>query len=144
MNAPVGPTAGFAGNPRAITERSPVTVTLLGLVTCGIYFIVWGYQTTEEIRLATGDQTINPGKDVLLSFVTCGVWLMVSHYRNAKKIYELGQQLGLSRKDQSQTAVLVDLFAMPFTPALLQSEYNHIARAAKALGQGLSRDTAPS
>ena len=135
MNAPAGPIA-FAGNPRAITERSPVTVVLLGLVTCGIYWIIWGYQTTEEIRLATGDETIKPGRDVLLCFVTCGVWLMYTHYRNAKKVFELGQQLGLTRKDQSQTVVLVDLFAMPITPALLQAEYNHVAQAAKALGQG--------
>jgi hypothetical protein len=134
MNASHGPTPPLAGNPRAITERSPVTVTLLGLVTCGIYIIVWGYQTTEEIRLATGDESIKPGRDLLLSFVTCGVWLVFTHYRNAKKIHELGQQLGLKRNDQSTTAVLVDMFAMPFTPALLQAEYNEVAKAAKALG----------
>ena len=117
------------GDPSAMTERSPAMVVVLGIVTCGIYTLIWYYQTTEELRIATGDDSIKPGLDIVLTFVTCGIWWVYTDYRNAKKVYELSQRMGLGRSDQAMVVLLVDLFATVVTPALLQAEYNEIARA---------------
>lgn len=118
------------GNPAAMTVRNPGMVVLLSIVTCGIYTLVWYYQTTEELRIATGDDSIKPGLDLVLSFVTCGIWWIYTDYRNAKKVYELAQRMGLQRSDQSVIVLVVDFVAGFVTPALLQTEYNEIARAA--------------
>ena len=137
MNAPFPPYAPGApplGNPRAMTERSPATVVILGIVTCGVYLLIWGYQTTEELRVATGDESLKPGLDLLLTFLTCGIWWIYTDYRNAKKVWELGNRMGLRRSDQSTIVLILDFVAMLITPAVLQTEYNEIAKAAKALG----------
>ena len=133
MSSPYGPGAPPLGNPLAMTERSPATVVIFGILTCGIYLLVWGYQTTDELRIATGDETLKPGVDLLLTFVTCGVWWIYTDYRNAKKVWELGNRLGLRRSDQSTMVLLLDFVAMLITPAILQAEYNEVAKAAKAL-----------
>lgn len=119
------------GDPSAMTERNPALVVVLGMLTCGIYTLVWYYQTTEELRIATGDESIKPGLDILLTFVTCGIWWVYTDYRNAKKAYELSQRLGLGRSDQAVIVLVVDLVAAIVTPALLQAEYNEIAKAAR-------------
>ena len=114
-----------------MTERNPAMIVVLGILTCGIYTLVWYYQTTEELRIATGDDSIKPGLDILLTFVTCGIWWVYTDYRNAKKAFELSQQMGLGRSDQAVIVLVVDLFAAMITPALLQAEYNEIAKAAR-------------
>ncbi len=134
MSQPHYPLNASRGDPRAITERSPATVVILGIVTCGIYLLVWNYQTTEELRLATGDESLKPGLDIVLTFVTCGVWWIYTDYRNAKKAWELGNQLGLRRGDQSTMVLVLDFVAMLITPAILQTEYNEIAKAARRGG----------
>jgi heme/copper-type cytochrome/quinol oxidase subunit 4 len=37
------------------TYKSPVTVIILSIVTCGIYYIYWAYQTNEEIKRLSGN-----------------------------------------------------------------------------------------
>lgn len=125
------PPYGAAGEPSAMTERSPATVVILGIVTCGVYLLIWGYQTTDELRRATGDESLKPGLDLLLTFVTCGVWWIYTDYRNAKKAYELSNRMGLRRSDQSTMVLVLDFVAMLITPAILQTEYNEIAKAAR-------------
>lgn len=41
------------------TQRSPITIILLSIVTCGIYFIYWLYVTSKEINDALGREEIN-------------------------------------------------------------------------------------
>jgi hypothetical protein len=113
-----------------MTERSGVTVILLSLVTCGIYFFVWKYQTTEELKNVSGDTSINPMMDLLLSFVTCGVWAYYTDYRNAKKVHELLRARGSTRGDQSTVVLLLAIFGLYFIGMyMLQEEYNALSRS---------------
>ncbi len=137
---PPGPLApgGGVGNLAAFTQREAVTLLLLTIVTCGIYGLVWKYQTTEELRQATGDDTINPMLDVILPVLTCGVWTIYTHHRNAKKIFELAQRAGVPRTDQSTTVILCDIFGLALVASfILQGEYNALAQAAQ--GRQLTR-----
>ena len=107
------PGGGYGvGQLAALTERSPVTVILLTFVTCGIYALIWKFQTTDELRVASGDESIKPGMDLLLALVTCGIWAIYTDYRNAKKCYELSQQHGLNRSDQSTIVILTVLLGV--------------------------------
>ena len=119
------------GDPTVFEERNPALIVVLSMLTCGIYLFVWYYQTTDELRRATGDESIKPGLDILLTFVTCGIWWVYTDYRNAKKAYELATQMGLGRSDQSTMALILDLFAAVVTPLILQTEYNAIGKAAR-------------
>ena len=62
-------------------KRSPAMVIVLYFITCGIYFYYWVYQVSKETKEFLGDDSINPGMEVLLSFVTCtpscrkGIWV---------------------------------------------------------------------
>jgi drug/metabolite transporter (DMT)-like permease len=120
-------------NLSAFTERSPITVLLLSIITCGIYFIVWKYQTTDELRRASGDESLNPTTDLLLGFVTCGLWTLYASYRNAGKIYQLSQRLGMGRSDHATAVLLLGIFGLAAVNIfILQGEYNAMSQAGRA------------
>jgi hypothetical protein len=52
---PPPPAAAPAPSGAVGTLRSPVTVILLSIVTCGIYFFVWTYKTFEEMKAHSGE-----------------------------------------------------------------------------------------
>lgn len=116
MQPAYGPGPGFGGPgpqlvPGVVKIRSPWMTILLMIVTCGIYGVIWFYQTQSEVRDCLNDQTINPGMDLLLSFVTCGIWGMVAQYKTLQKIHAalLPRQPG--RKDQSGNFILFQLLS---------------------------------
>lgn len=117
----------------AMTERSGVTIIILTFVTCGIYYFIWKYQTTQELKNATGDKEMNPGLDLLLSILLCGIWAVFTDYRNAKKAYETLKANGSNRGDQSTIVILLHFLGLGFVSIyMLQEEYNAIAK----LGRG--------
>jgi hypothetical protein len=119
-----------------MTQRSSATVLLLSIVTCGIYKLFWYYQTSDELRRVSGDESINPTTDLLLLFVTCGIWGMYVEYRNVQKVHALlaAQQPG--RTDPSQTIMILNVAALfvgvtgLVATYMSQEEYNQLARAA--------------
>jgi uncharacterized protein DUF4234 len=136
-----GPPAPYGGGPlapsgavnlAAFTQREPVTILLLSLVTCGVYYLIWKYQTTEELRQASGDNSINPGLDLALTVLLCGIWGIYTDYRNAKKVFELAQRSGMQRSDQSTIVLILDLFGLAIaTPFILQGEFNALGQMAQ-------------
>ncbi len=125
--------AGVGGTP-LIVERNALVVILLSLATCGIYGLYWLFKTSDEIRAVTGDEQIKPGLDLLLCLVTCGFWAMYVQYRNVQKVHQVLVRTNPTRKDQSQT-ILILLIAQFFVGVtgfiamyLAQEEYNALAR----------------
>jgi hypothetical protein len=120
--------------PGVVTERSPLQIILLGMVTCGIYIWWWWYKTTEELKQATGDQSLNPGMDLLLVLLTGGIWGVYIEYRNCKKVHEVLAPGDPARKDQSQTVLIMRIvglfiaFLAFYAIYLTQQEYNAMAR----------------
>lgn len=120
--------------PEAIRERGAVLITILVLVTCGIYGFVWKFQTTSELREATGDESLNPVTDLLLSLVTCGLWSIYTDYRNAQITYELLSRCGVQRENKAILVLILDLVGLyVISPYLIQEELNAASRA-RALG----------
>lgn len=97
--------------PGIIQQRGPLNVLLLGFFTCGVYLLYWFYITTDELRIATNDETLNPGLDLLLLFATCGIWGLYVEYRNAQKIHRVLLARDPLRKDQSQAILMLNIAA---------------------------------
>jgi len=142
MNQPYG---GFPGAPSAaiqiapgvVQERSPITVVLLTIVTCGIYGLYWQFRTSDELRAATNDDSIKPLLELVLTLVTGGIWGVYVQYRNAQKVHAALASREPSRKDQSQSVLILSI-AMYFVGVtgfiamwILQEELNSIARTAR-------------
>ena len=127
----MGPQAG-AG---AIQERSSVLVIVLSIVTCNIYFIYWIWKTSQELRDATGDTTINPMIDLVIGIVTWGMWGIYVMWRNSQKAHQLLVARDPNHKDQSQTVLIMGVLTvivgitMVVAMYLTQEDLNALARA---------------
>mgnify|MGYP005767938385 CR=1 FL=1 len=83
------------------TQRSPITLILLSIVTCGIYFIYWLYVTAKEINDALGREEINTVL-VILGFFCFPVMIYVM-YKFGNAIEELAGRIGM----QSQSSFIL-------------------------------------
>jgi hypothetical protein len=114
-----------------------VVVLLLTLVTCGIYLVYWVYQTSTELKQATGDPSINPTLDLVLMLVTCTLWGYYVLCRDAEKLHRVLVGVDPGHKDQSQTVVTLCVAALfvGFTGAiaiyLVQEDFNRLARGGR-------------
>ena len=134
-----GPPPGAAIQlvPGAVVERNSAMVIVLALVTCGLYMFWWLYQTTEELRVATNDQSLNPMMDLLLIVVTCGLWGMFVEYRNAQKIHQALVGREPNREDKSNMVLMMNVLALfvgvtgLFATYMVQEELNLLSRAAR-------------
>ncbi|MCL2072056.1 MAG: DUF4234 domain-containing protein [Oscillospiraceae bacterium] len=74
------------------TNRSPVTVIILSIVTCGIYSIYWHYVVGKEVNAALGKEAVNPML-VLVSLI-CAPVLFYFIYTLDKAMIELAEEKG--------------------------------------------------
>lgn len=77
--------------------RNVWTVILLTLVTCGIYGIIWVYNTAKEINAYLGEEKINPVLALILCFVPFGILYVFYVYNDALK--EMNAKAGLPQSD---------------------------------------------
>jgi hypothetical protein len=120
--------------PGIITERNSALVVVLTLVTCGAYGLYWVFKTSDELKQATGDSTINPALDLLLSLVTCGLWSWYVQFRDAQIAHRFVSTRDASHKDQSQMILILNVatFVVGVTGLLAmfltQEELNKLSR----------------
>ena len=92
--------------------RSPVTIILLGIVTCGIYLYMWVYKVSDETRQNLGDESIEPGKIILFTILSCGLYLIYWYYQMGSHIQRLYEKKGLTAEDET-TLLLILGVAFP-------------------------------
>lgn len=112
-----------------VEERNVVTWSILTLVTCGIWRLVWLVQIGRDIALLRGDDRPNIVTDLLLSFVTCGMWTFVLSYQWPGLLNEAIEQRG-GQVDRNLPAMslLMALFGFGIVDLILvQGELNKIA-----------------
>ena len=101
-------------------------------MTCGVYYFIWKYKTTEELKAASGDPELNATTDLLISLV-CFFYAIFTDFRNAKKAFELLKKHGSNRTDQSTIVLICHLMGFGFASIyLIQEDLNALAR----LGRG--------
>jgi hypothetical protein len=137
------PGPGYYGPPAAapapggVQERNSVVVILLWFLTCGIYYFYWIYQTSTELKQATGDDSINPTTDLLLTVVTCGLWGYYLLYRDAQKLHQVLVRLDQTHQDQSQTVLMLCIATLvvgvtaPIAVYMVQEDFNRLARGGR-------------
>lgn len=124
---------------RVGANRSPLSVLLLCLVTCGLYYIYWLYVTSKEIEEFLGASDIPPLVDLVLFILTGTLWGFVWDWRTGQKIAAMQARVGLPANDESWLYLLLDLLgAGPVAgvgivvPLLQQSRLNEVYNRARA------------
>ena len=111
-----------------IQERNIVVAIILSLVTCGIYALYWVYKVTEEMKVASGDESLNGVMAVLLPIITCNIYGLFWAYKMGKAVPVAKQKAGLTGDDQSVLYLVLEFVGLSIvTLALCQNELNAIA-----------------
>ncbi len=114
---------------RAGTTREPALVLIFGLVTCGLYYLWWMYETAREIQEFLGEPDISPGVEILLMFITCGIYAIYWDYKYCQKIAQMRSMVGLSPDNQALLCVILNVFVAGLVAAMVeQSQLNEVWR----------------
>lgn len=110
--------------------KSLVPHVLLLLFTCGIYYLVWIYRTTDSLNACKNEEYRTPlNKLLLCMFVP--FYSIYWTYKSAHRIDMLGYEKGI----QGETATLnliLSLFVPILPPILMQSKLNSVIMADSA------------
>ncbi|WP_396199317.1 DUF4234 domain-containing protein [Enterococcus sp.] len=103
-------------------------VILLTIVTCGIYYFYWFYQTTKELTEYSEDYRLSPGLSIALTIVTCGFYQIYWWYRIADIFISAQQKAKYPRlNDNKILFVVLTLFGLDIiNMAILQSDMNQL------------------
>lgn len=122
---------------RVPSERSPLKVLLLLVLTCGLYYFYWVYVTSREIDEFLGESDIPPVVHLLLLVFTATLWGFVWDYQAGRKLVRMQQRAGLPVQDNSLLYLVLDILgAGPvyglgiIVPLWQQSDLNRVYRAA--------------
>jgi len=109
-------------------QRSILMVILLTIVTCGIYYFYWFYQTTKELTEYSEDYRLSPGLSIVLTIVTCGFYQIYWWYRIADIFISAQQKANYPRlNDNKILFVVLTLFGLDIiNMAILQSDMNQL------------------
>ena len=93
------------------TIRPIPIMLLLNIVTCGIYYIYWIYQTSVEIKMCSEREDLNPTIEILLGIITCGLYFKYWYYKYGKIVYkELPIKAGINNaEDKTMVLVVIDI-----------------------------------
>ncbi len=111
-----------------IQNKSIPMVIILSLVTCGIYYYVWMYQTSQEINNSLGDTNENSGLEILFTFLTCGIYGFYWIYKYNHKILRLASNMQKTVSDNTVVCVILSIFGfMIVSQGIMQSQINFLA-----------------
>lgn len=120
------------------TVRDPLIVLVLSLVTCGLYYIWWMYDTSREIDEFLGESDIPPIVHVILFIVTGTLWGYVFDILTARRIFRMQERAGMTPKDNTIVYLILDLVGLGpvgglglVSTMIQQSDLNAIYRRAR-------------
>lgn len=116
-------------------KRNPFGVYLLGLITVGIYTLVWYYKINDEARRYLRDDAIKPAYSVL-AFIPGVILLyippLVSVFRSGERVKRMQTRAGVQSGTVSAALTLLLLFVFGVWVIYLQSGLNQTWEAAAA------------
>jgi len=107
-------------------NRSVALVIILTIVTCGIYGLVWYWQSMNELYKAGGKSIGNLDpiiQFILLFFYVGEIFFAINA---ADNLNEVRAQRGLPAKDDKVLYVVFSIICPIVTMALVQNEMNQI------------------
>ena len=111
----------------SIQKKDIAICIILSIVTCGIYGIIWFVSLTDDVRIASEDQTLpSGGTAFLLTLVTCGIYGFYWAYRMGQAVNTARTKRGLAANDSNSILYLIlQLFGLGIvTYCLIQNELN--------------------
>lgn len=114
-----------------MTQRNIATCIILTIFTCGIYGIIWFINLTDDVKTASGDDSMpSGGIAFLLSLLTCGIYSIYWAYRMGKGIQMAKQKAGNTQvEDNSVLYLVLQIFGLGIVNyALIQNELNGIVK----------------
>jgi hypothetical protein len=113
--------------PGAGERRNPLTVLILGFLTCYIYLFYWWYATGVDIQRALGREATNPPLELVLNLLTCSLYSIYLSYKYSKLMLEMQERARVPPDDKSLVSVLLSLFSLgPVACYLIQTDLNRI------------------
>jgi len=110
--------------------KSLVPHVLLLLFTCGIYYLVWIYRTTDSLNACKNEEYRTPiNKLLLCMFVP--FYSIYWTYKSAHRIDTLGYEKGILGETATLSLIL-SLFVPILPPILMQSKLNSVIMADSA------------
>lgn len=107
--------------------KSLVPHVLLLLFTCGIYYLVWIYRTTDSLNACKNEEYRIPiNKLLLCMFVP--FYSIYWTYKSAHRIDTLGYEKGI-QGDTATLNLILSLFVPILPPILMQSKLNSVIMA---------------
>lgn len=107
--------------------KSLVPHVLLLLFTCGIYYLVWIYRTTDSLNACKNEEHRTPiNKLLLCMFVP--FYSIYWTYKSAHRIDTLGYEKGI-QGDTATLSLILSLFVPILPPILMQSKLNSVIMA---------------
>ncbi len=126
----------IAGTQERAKIRSPWAPALLPFITLGIYYWVWYYRITREMRdlgRAHGSDELGDSPGTSLLAVTLGALIIVpaliSTYNTAKRVQAAQRVSGVEPQLNGWLALVMFLVVSPVLYAYEQSELNKVWRA---------------
>ena len=128
------------------TERSPLAVIGLTVVTLFIYGFWWYWKTNDDARRYLRDDTIKPGMALLA--ITLGAILIVppfvSLYHTGERVERMEQKAGVLTPISPALNLLLCIVVGFFGYAYTQEHLNHVWRTARAGGASGSLPPPPA
>ena len=123
----------------SLKKRSQFVVVILSMVTFGIYGLIWFASVTNEIEATIQQKTgacRSGGMAILFSILTCGIYNYYWIQKQAERIHQIGNEVGVPVPNNASSWFLLAWFVTPLIPEiLLQGEINKIVDALQAQGR---------
>ena len=111
-----------------ILKRDVVTCIILCFITCGIYWIVWFINLTDDIGYLSEDSELNGAKAFILTILTCGIYGFFWAYNIDKAIQKAQEKRNLPTTDNSIAFIILQFLGLNIvTCCIAQSEVNAMA-----------------
>lgn len=107
--------------------KSLVPHVLFLLFTCGIYYLVWIYRTTDSLNACKNEEYRTPVNKLLLCMFV-PFYSIYWTYKSAHRIDTLGYEKGI-QGDTATLNLILSLFVPILPPILMQSKLNSVIMA---------------
>jgi len=113
-----------------------VVCIILSIVTCGIYGIIWFINLTDDMKRASGDESLSGVKSFVLTLVTCGIYGFIWAYKMGKASYKAGLNYRMEAKDNSVLYLILQIFGLAIVNyCLIQNDLNNMANSNQNVNQ---------
>lgn len=87
-------------------RRSPAMVLVFSVITCGLYFFYWIYQTSDSLRPFNRTDSLTPALELLIS-ILCPPYIIYWYYKYGRIIFEAQNELGMEYPEDNSILYLI-------------------------------------